>query len=43
MMGFGMTFFNRVSETGAILDLMISIAAIHAEVICFTARSFLRG
>jgi len=38
-----MAFFNCALETGAILDLVISFAAIHAEVISFTARSFLLG
>ena len=38
-----MAFFNCASETGAILELVISVAAIHAEVISFAACSFLRG
>ena len=43
IVGFCMAFFNCASEMGAILDLVISIAAIHAEVISFAACSFLRG
>ena len=43
MMGFCMALFNCASETGVILDLVISIAAIYAEVISFVARSFLLG
>ena len=43
IVGFCMAFFNCASETGAILDLVIFVAARHAEVISFVVRSFLLG
>ena len=41
MVRFGVAFLNCASETGAILDLVISIATVHTEVIDFMAFSLL--
>ena len=43
MMGFGVTFLNRVLETGVVLNLVISVAAVHAKFEGKAAFSFLLG
>ena len=43
MVGLCMAFFNGASETGAILDRVIWIGTIHAELVGDAAFSFFLG